>query len=133
MNVEPEDLRALENVVAQLALAWNDGDAARFAAVFANSAEQVNIFGAQIHGRPEIEEKHNRIFKTIYQGSANTLRLVSAQAIADGVLLARVSSRVEVPRGPMKGALETIISMLLKRDGGRWEIILFHNTRVAAK
>ncbi len=131
MNIPAADRAALEIIVADLACAWNSADAARFAEQFAFDGEQVNIFGAQLHGRREIEERHAKVFQSVFRESINTLRIVDASLVASDVLLARISSTVDVPHGTLKGELQTIASVVLHRRGARWEIILFHNTRVA--
>jgi uncharacterized protein (TIGR02246 family) len=133
VNLPSADRAALEALVAELAQAWNAGDAARFAAQFAWDAEQVNIFGAQLHGRHGIEVQHDRIFKTVFLGSINALHVADARLVAADVLLARVASSVDVPRGPLQGRLDTMGSLVLLRTGARWEIVLFHNTRVAER
>ncbi|HKU67293.1 MAG TPA: SgcJ/EcaC family oxidoreductase [Candidatus Baltobacteraceae bacterium] len=122
---------ALQAIVAELAQAWNAGDAQRFAARFAWDGEQVNIFGAQLHGRREVAQRHDRIFKTIFRGSTNVFEILDARVISADVIVARVSSVVTVPEGPLQGELRTIASMILQRTAAQWEIVLFHNTRNA--
>ncbi len=133
MNATPlEERRALEAILEELTQAWNAGDAQRFAAPFAPEAVQVNIFGAQLRGRQEIAERHDRIFKTIFRESINAFEIIDADLAATNVMLARISSAVTVPHGPLQGELRTIASLVLRRTDTRWEILLFHNTRVAA-
>lgn len=133
MNLPLADRLALEEIAAQLAHAWNAGDAAGFAALFAPDGEQVNIFGTQLRGRHEIEQRHEHIFATVFWGSRNALRVVDARLAGTYVMLARVSSVVDVPQGPLQGQLQTIASMVLLRSSRQWEIVLFHNTRVASE
>jgi uncharacterized protein (TIGR02246 family) len=130
MNLPASNRSALGAVVAELMQAWNDGDGRRFASQFALDAEQVNIFGVRLRGRCEIGERHDRIFKTIFRGSVNTLQVLNARLLAADVLLAQMSSLVDVPQGLFKGELRTIVSMVLIRNETHWEIVLFHNTRV---
>jgi uncharacterized protein (TIGR02246 family) len=128
--VPTPDFAQLQEIVAEMAHAWNAGDALRYAARFAWDGEQVNIFGAQLHGRHEIAERHDRVFKTIFADSSNVLEIVDARTVSADVLAARVSSVVTVPQGPLQGELRTLASLVLRRAGTRWEIVLFHNTRV---
>lgn len=88
---------ALRLIVAELADAWNAGDAHRFAGVFADEGEQVNIFGTQLRGRGEIADRHDRIFKTIFRGSTNTFEIIDSVELSQNVVLARISSTVEIP------------------------------------
>jgi uncharacterized protein (TIGR02246 family) len=125
-----EDVAAIESIVAKLERAWNAGDAAGFAAPFAIDGDQVNIFGTVLKGRAEIAERHDRIFKTIFLGSHNTLRLVETRRVSDNVVLARMHSRVDVPQGPLAGELQTLASLLFRKMDEGWELVTFHNTRI---
>lgn len=77
--------------------------------------------------------RHAHIFASIFRESTNAFRVLDVRSAADGVLLARISSVVDVPRGPLAGRLETIASAVLQRAGDGWEITLFHNTRVTER
>jgi uncharacterized protein (TIGR02246 family) len=129
--IDAADRLALESIVSELTAAWNAGDAARFAAPFAEKSEQINIFGNLLAGRTEIAERHDRIFGTIFHGSTNVLQIDNARYVAPDVMVARVSSSVEVPHGPLQGTLQTVASVVLRKTSAGWEIVLFHNTRVA--
>lgn len=130
-EIAPWDRSQIDAIVAELADAWNAGDAARFAAPFALDAEQVNIFGARLIGRGEIADRHAHVFETIFRGSTNVLRVLDARYAGADVLLLRLDSVVSIPQGPMQGDLHTIASLVLCRTGPKWEIRLFHNTRIA--
>lgn len=119
-------------IVAHIERAWNDADAVCFAQPFADDGEQVNIFGTTLRDRAEIETRHREIFQTIFRGSRNVLTIEALRLIADGAILARVGSIVEVPEGPLRGTLHTRATLVLRRTATRgWEIVTFHNTRVA--
>jgi uncharacterized protein (TIGR02246 family) len=105
MNLPDADLAAVQSVLTELTQAWNASDAARFASKFASNAEHVNIFGTRLRGRREIEERHGEVFQSIFRGSTNALQIVSARVLADNVVLAQVSSVVDVPQGPLSGTL----------------------------
>lgn len=130
-EIAAADRLQIESIVAELADAWNAGDAVRFAAPFAPDAEQVNIFGTRLMGRSEIADRHEIVFDTIFRGSTNVLRILDARYAAAGVALVRIDSTVSIPHGPMQGELHTIASLVLRQASGAWEILLFHNTRVA--
>jgi uncharacterized protein (TIGR02246 family) len=125
------DRRAIGSIFEQMANAWNAGDAAGFSAHVATDAHLVNIFGTELVGVEQIEERHSRIFETIFKGSKNTLRLINASYVSDGVIVARVSSDLDVPGGPLQGRLQTLASVVLRKSAADWEVVLFHNTRVA--
>lgn len=128
-DLSQADRSALQSILDQLASAWNKGDAAGFAAPFASDAQQVNIFGARLIGREGIRVRHAAIFADIFRESTNVLQLLDARRLGTDVLLAQLSSVVEIPHGPLRGTLRTIASLVLRRArDGDWEIVLFHNT-----
>lgn len=129
-TISSEDVVAIESIVATMERAWNAGDAAGFAAPFAVDADQVNIFGSVLRGRQEIADRHDRIFKTIFLGSRNTLRLLETRCVANDVVIARMHSHVDVPQGPLAGELETLGTLIFRKTGQGWELLTFHNTRI---
>ena len=118
------------DVAAAITAAWNAGDAAGFAAPFALDAEFINIFGALFIGREAVEAQHARIFATIYKGSVAAFQAVTARALAPDVVHAVISCRLDVRDGPAAGVMETLMNVVLVRDGESWPIAAFHNTRV---
>lgn len=129
-NLNQADRAVLESLADRLARAWNNGDAAAFAAPFAADAQQVNIFGARLVGRDAIRDRHAAIFADVFRASTNVLQILDARRLGPEVLLAQLSSVVEVPHGPLRGTLRTIASIVVRsvRDAD-CEIVLFHNTR----
>ena len=131
-TVESADRAAIVAVVSELADAWNAGDSERFAAPFADDGDQVNIFGMTLRGRAEIDARHRMVFDTIFRESVNDLAVDSVRPIASGALLARITSSVRIPHGPMQGTLQTRATLVFRKHGTcGWEIVTFHNTRVA--
>jgi uncharacterized protein (TIGR02246 family) len=129
-TIAPADLSALKRVIAELEAAWNAGDGARFSGPFALDGDQINIFGAHLENRSEIASRHDFIFKTIFLGSRSSLRLVEARHVTSEVILARVHSTVEIPRGPLQGMLETLGSLVFRKTRVGWELVTFHNTQI---
>ena len=129
-NITPVDRALLESIVAEMEEAWNVGDARGFAAHCTPDADQINIFGTLLKGREEIVNRHDRVFKTIFQGSRNTLRLIGSSYVTADVILARLHSTIDVPHGPLQGKLETIASLLFRKTNVTCELMTFHNTRI---
>jgi uncharacterized protein (TIGR02246 family) len=67
----------------RLAAAFNDKDAGAFAALFAEDAEFVNIFGQRMRGRAGIEAGHRVVFEKLLHGSRLTMREVDVMALGD--------------------------------------------------
>ncbi len=109
--------------------AWKHGDGAAFAEQCTEDVDFINILGMHVQGRPAVAELHNKIFNGPYRGSTVTFTIESARAIGSDAVLAIVPGHLEIPEGPVKGAVLTVASVLLLRDGSEWKIANFHNTR----
>jgi uncharacterized protein (TIGR02246 family) len=127
-DLAPADRAALENIVRRLEAAWNAMDGPAFAAPFAAEADFVNIRGEHIRGRAAIAAGHAAIFRTIYAGSTNQLTMEGARLLRPEVALVRVHAVMEAPQGPLAGRNGARFTMVLTKEGGRWEIAAFHNT-----
>ncbi len=118
------------DIAATFTAAWNTGDSAAFAAPFAPDAEFINIFGVLFVGREAVAAQHEFIFTTIYKDSVVDFQAVTARALTPDVIHAVISSRLEVRSGPMAGVMPTLMNVVAVREGDRWSIAAFHNTRV---
>ena len=109
--------------------AWKNGDGAGFAEWCTDDVDFVNILGMHVKGRPAVAELHNKIFSGPYKDSTVTFTIESVRTIAPNAVLVIAPGRVDVPAGPVKGIGSTVASILVIRDGDRWKIANFHNTR----
>jgi uncharacterized protein (TIGR02246 family) len=123
---------AFENIVRQLEAAWNALDGSAFAAPFAADADFVNVRGEHFRGRDAIAHGHSMIFRTIYAGSSNQYTTESARLLRPDVGLVHVYAKLSVPEGPLAGRHNARFSLVLTRQGGRWEIAALHNTLEAS-
>jgi uncharacterized protein (TIGR02246 family) len=128
--VTAADRARLESIIAAMEHGWNTGDGARFAEPFALDGDQVNIIGGVMKGRKEIAARHDRIFKTTYLDSRNSLRLIEARYVVADVILARVHSLLSVPHGPRQGQIEALMTLVFRQTNVRWEVVTLHNTRI---
>jgi uncharacterized protein (TIGR02246 family) len=122
-----EDAAAL---AARLESAWNAGDSAAFAAPFAEDADFVNVVGKHARGREAIAAGHEHIFRDVYTGSTVRYRVETARLLRPDVALVHLNASLTVPAGPIAGAGNATISLVLTRDDGEWRIASFHNTYV---
>ena len=122
------DTAALERIVHLMEAAWNAGDGEAFAAPFAADADFVNIRAEHFRGRPAIAAGHAAIFRTIYAGSTNQLKVESTRLLRPGVALVRVLATLDSPQGPLAGRHRARFTMAVTKERGGWEIAAFHNT-----
>ncbi len=126
--------RAIESQLVALEGAWNRHDAKAFAAVFADDADFVNVFGMPAKGRKAIEEFHVPIFATMFRDS--TLSLVEKQVRFLRNDVAAVHARWEMtgardPQGnpwPKRRGLLSFVAT--QRDG--WKFDVAHNMELPA-
>jgi uncharacterized protein (TIGR02246 family) len=122
----------VEDIVAGLETAWNDGDGAAFASYCAEDADFVNVYGMHGLGRPAIAKAHDTILRTIYAGSLMAYSVKSVRMLAEDVALMHIDAQLWVPQGPLEGQRKALPSMVVTRQGDEWRIASFHNTFVAA-
>jgi uncharacterized protein (TIGR02246 family) len=128
--VDPKSIA--DSVMKRLQDAWNAADGPAFGAPFAPDADFVNIRGDLHSGREAIAAGHQQIFDTIYAGSTLRYTLLRARELDDGVILAHVRGKLNVPAGPLAGETNALASLVLVRDGDDHRVAAFHNTVVAA-
>jgi uncharacterized protein (TIGR02246 family) len=119
-------------VIDRLESAWNAADGAAFGAPFAPGADFVNVRGELFTGADAIAAGHQGIFDTIYKDSTVNLTLLQARELDDGVILAHVGSKLQVPGGPLAGDHEAVGTVVLVPNGDGHRITAYHNTLVAA-
>ena len=123
---------AAQPVIDSLESAWNAADGAAFGAPFASDADFVTIRGELHTGADAIAAGHQGIFDTIYKDSTVTFSLLQARELDDGVILAHVDSRLQVPGGPLAGDHPAVGTVVLVPNGEGHKITAYHNTLVAA-
>ena len=119
----------LETTFTALSDAWKNGDGEAFAQCCTNDVDFINLLGMHAKGRRTVAELHEKIFRGPYEGSTVAFDIESVRMIAPDAALAIVTSRLDIPSGPVKGIVSSIASVLLVRDGDRWRLANFHNTR----
>src|SRR5262249_42151746 len=120
----------VSNLVGELEKAWNAADGAGFARAFADDADFVNIRGLHFRTRENIAKGHQEIFDTIYKDSIVRFQVAAVRAIAPGVLVAHVRSKLKAPTGPLAGEHSSLFTLVLVQDQNDWRIAAFQNTLV---
>ena len=79
------DEGTIQDILKQIEAAWNSYDSMSIAALFAEDANFIQIFGGQLDGRTAIEAAHRVIFSTIYRGSHASFMLRSIRFLRPDV------------------------------------------------
>ena len=135
---ESADRRAILELGRALQDAWNRGDAAGYASLFTHDAEFVAWTGARGRGRQAIEDGHRRLFAGPLAGSRMVLVDDDAAAPPGSLRFVRPDVAIMVIPGlvtlPGQGATgpdhESVQTFVLLKDGSRWQVTAFHNTRL---
>jgi len=116
-------------LMRQLTDAWNDGNAARYAAPFTVDADHIAFFGVRMRGRQEIEDGHRHLFRLPIKLDSGGARRAEIKPLAAGVTLIIVAggSAVNVQTDPTRNSVITQTAVDT-RDGRR--LASFQNTRV---
>ena len=119
---------AIVSIYSQLLDAWNSQDAAGMAALFAEGGAQVGFDGSEAQGPRTIREQLAPIFR-----DHPTKRFVhvvrEVRRLTDDVAMLRAIAGM-VPRDSLEldESKNVIQTLVLRKDGGDWRIVLFQNT-----
>jgi uncharacterized protein (TIGR02246 family) len=123
----------LAKIVAQWCDAWNRGDAAAFAELFAEDGDFVNVLGAWWKPRSAIASAHARGFAGPWRGTKLQGRVESVRQLRDHVVLMHVRwlmTGTPVTEAAPGTARQSLATLVVVRDAGRWLVRAAHTTPV---
>ena len=122
------DHDVLETAYHNLLAAWNRRSAEDFAALFADDGEVIGFDGSEMKGRAAIAAELQRIFMDHetgrYVGKVMQVHQVTPQV----ALIRAVSGLVPAGASDLNPDLNSVQSLVLKKLGDRWRIVLYQNT-----
>ncbi len=124
-------VRKQDQIVALLKAveqAWNSGDPAAYARLFAPDAVYVTRSGALWHGRPAIEEGHAAALEGPLADTSLRLRPIHIAVPALSVAVAHV----DVELSSETSATRAVATLVLTLNGTEWAILAAHASEVAA-
>jgi len=119
-------------LAAGLADAWNHHDMPAFAGLFHDDAAFVNVAGAYLHGRGEIERTHAAAHDGLFRDSNLTAWPQDARSVGPDVIIAHVRSELRGDDRAPGGVRQAIMTLVIERRGSQWKIVTAHNTNVLA-
>jgi uncharacterized protein (TIGR02246 family) len=125
------DEGAIQDILKQLEIAWNDYDSVRFATFFAEDANFIHIFGGQLDGRTAIEASHQNIFDTIYRGSRASFMLRSIRFVRPDVAVVFTRAHLNFIEGNETREMETRPTLVAVKEEAKWQIVAFQNTKIS--
>lgn len=118
---------AIQETVARLVAAWNEGDAKAFASLFTAEADYITGRGRWLKGREAIEEEFS-----VSDAKASVVRINNAQIRLLNTDVALVHHTWEMAGQATEGSpvRRGIITQVLIRQDQRWLIAALQNTDV---
>ena len=129
------DEPTIQAVIDVFMRAWNRHDAKAFAAVFSEDADFTNWRGVGASGRAKIEESHAPVFATIFRQSHQKYTDIKTRFVRPDVAAVDVRWKmtgVLDGQGNPRPDREGLLSFVMAKNAGRWEIVVMHNLDISA-
>ena len=125
------DEGAIQTILQQFETAWNAYDSVSIAALFAEDANFIHIFGGQLDGRTAIKAAHRVIFNTIYRSSHAKLMLRSIRFVRPEVAVVFAEMHVEFKENNETREMGTRPTLIVVKEQAKWQIVAFQNTKIS--
>jgi uncharacterized protein (TIGR02246 family) len=121
------DEKTIRKVFADYDTTWNQHDMKAHAQLFAEDADFVDVVGAYLSGRNEIERQHTEMHAGQYQDSQMTTISVAVRFLSADVAVVHRAAEAAYNRGNVKRRM-FMTAVMTKRDN-RWLIAAVQNTQ----
>ena len=125
---DEDAVRALPRAFCE---AWAKHDGHQLAAIMAEDVDFVTVGGAWFHGRADFEKYHTRLLAGRFRDSTNTPLETIVRFLAPDEAVVHWSWTIEGDKNPDGSPREKrfgIMTMLAKKQGGVWRVIVAQNT-----
>ena len=124
-----KDEKAIDAVITGFATSWNAPGMPGLEKLFAPDADFVVISGHWHKGRNDIVTYHRAILQRGYKGSHLTPVKIDVRFIRPDVAIAHAAWHADYQGRDGAPAVRTaLMTLVLTKDEGRWEITAAHNT-----
>src|SRR5438445_5799526 len=93
-NSPSTDEARIRQIIAEEESAWNRGDARAYASHFEEEGGFTNVLGTVYYGRHEFEERHARIFATVFKNTVLSMIVQKIRFIRPDVALVDVDTEM---------------------------------------
>ncbi len=127
------DEAAIQQLMSELAEAWNRGDAQAYGARYLAEGTFTNVNGSFYVGREAFNRRHEEVFRGIFKGTALALTTRELRFIRPDVAVVDIDaslSGLQAPPGVQAGpdgALHTCLLLVLVKERGSWWMTAYHN------
>ncbi|MFI9405899.1 SgcJ/EcaC family oxidoreductase [Nocardia sp. NPDC052316] len=123
------DEAAIRDLFARQAQAWQDGDAAAFAALFTEDADYVTWFGTHAKGRQQIHESHIPVLTKYLKNTRLDGEITSLRFLTPDVALIHAEGAVLKGKRRRNRRNTKVQTTVVVRTDGDWQIAAFQNTK----
>ncbi|HEX7998575.1 MAG TPA: SgcJ/EcaC family oxidoreductase [Pyrinomonadaceae bacterium] len=128
-----KDEAAIRAIIVSLSDAWTKGDAQLWGKQFAEDADFTAWMGAYVKGREVITSEHGRIFQTIYKGTKLRMSVRSIRFLRKDVAVVLAEGSVVKKEEEFPSTPQVVPAIILTKEKGQWQIVVFQNTRVQSR
>ena len=124
---------APEDIPRLFADAWNSGDAAALAGLFAEDADFVNVVGLWWRNRADIERAHAYALSTFFKDSELSARRVEVRRLGATVAVVHVRWRLTGQLDKVGNPLDdrfTVMVFVAEYREQAWRVVAAHNTDI---
>jgi uncharacterized protein (TIGR02246 family) len=129
----PSDENAVMSVGEEAIAAWNAHDMARFARLFREDADFVNVYGAWWTGRTRIEAEHVATHATVFRRSrlsASEMRVRFLRCDVASLHIRWDLVDLVAPDGTQIGPRKGVLVCVLVKEQFGWQIAVGQNTDI---
>jgi len=119
-------------LTADFAAAWNQHDMQALGSLFHEDAAFVNVAGAYMHGRQEIERVHAAAHAGPFRHSTLIAWPDDAHSLGPDVIIAPVRSELQGDDRVTGQVRQALLTLVIERCSSHWKIIAAHNTNILA-
>jgi uncharacterized protein (TIGR02246 family) len=133
------DTMAIQAILDQEVASWNKGDAHTYSQHFAADGSFTNIVGMFFIGHKHFLERHEQIFKGVFNKTVLNQKLVSIRFLGPNAAIVETFtwisgfSKAGPPPGTKldaKGRLYTRLLQAMIKESNGWKIVTYHNVDV---
>jgi uncharacterized protein (TIGR02246 family) len=134
-DVPTADRAAIDHTAQAFVDAWNAHDSHAFALTFVPDGDFTNVLGVHVHGRPDIDTLHARVFAKVFKATHQTIQVRSVRLLTPALAAVDIDWRMTGAvnaDGSARPELRGLLNWVMQRqsDGG-WLIVVMHNTPLA--
>jgi uncharacterized protein (TIGR02246 family) len=119
------DETAIHNLATQFTSAWNSGDAAKAAAVYADDATFVNVRGVETRGRAAIEKGMVEDLAGEMKGATFAVTMDTIRFVRPDLALVQGTTNITGGGTPPNG-LKGHYLLVATKQGGSWKVLAVH-------